>query len=243
MAHYVDMHAHYLAGIDDGAETVDMGVEMVHRVCELGFMTLIATPHQRAGMYMPSANEIQDARAALVRAVDEANGTSPNSPRIELAAENYWDDVFQERLTTKKLPSYPGDRAFLFEVPTSVMPVGIDQTLFQIRVSGQLPVMAHPERYREIQSDLGRAEALGRSAALLVDLGAVAGAYGRIQKKTARKMLMEGLAHAVATDVHKPADARAAAKGMAWIDKKLGRQTLDTLLEVNPRHILSGSLP
>ena len=82
--------------------------------------------------------------------------------------------------------------------------------------------MAHPERYLAIQKDLGRAEALGRTAALVVDLGALDGAHGRAEMKTARRLLEEGLAHAAATDIHSPDDQRAIAAGMAWIRKRLG---------------------
>ena len=49
------------------------------------------------------------------------------------------------------MPAYPGDKAFLFEVHPQFMPPNIDSELFQIRVKGRLPVMAHPERYVEIQ--------------------------------------------------------------------------------------------
>jgi protein-tyrosine phosphatase len=160
-----------------------------------------------------------------------------------LAAENYWDEVFHERLSRGGLPCYPGERAFLFEVNPQIMPPRIEHALFEMRVAGRLPVMAHPERYLAIQEDVGRAEALGRSAALLVDLGAVDGAHGRPARKLARRLLEEGLAHAAASDVHTAEDQRAVAAGMAWIRKRLGPPALDRLLGDNPRAILSGELP
>jgi len=72
------------------------------------------------------------------------------------------------------------------------MPPRIEHTLFEIRLTGRLPVMAHPERYQAIQDDPGRAEAIGRSAALVMDLGALDGAHGRPAMKAARKLVEEG---------------------------------------------------
>lgn len=239
MERYVDLHAHFLPELDDGARTAELGLQMVESLVALGFGVLHATPHQRAGMFMPSRAAIDAQHGALSAAATAREPTLS----VGLAAENYWDEVFHARLSQGGLPCYPGERAFLFEVNPQMMPPRIENTLFDIRVGGRLPVMAHPERYLAIQEDVSRAEAIGRSAALLVDLGALDGAHGRPAKKTARRLLEEGLAHAAASDVHSPEDQRAVASGMAWIRKRLGLPVLEQLLAHNPRAILSGELP
>ena len=102
------------------------------------------------------------------------------------------------------------------------MPTGLENELFQLRVAGMLPVMAHPERYVAIQRDVDLAERLGRHAVMMVDLGALDGAHGRAEMKTARKLVQEGLAHAAATDIHRPDDQKGIGAGMAWIRKQRG---------------------
>ncbi len=239
MGRYVDLHSHYLPALDDGAATAEASLQMVTAVASLGFTHLCATPHQRAGMFMPAREAIDEAYATALSAV------ASQFPQLELglAAENYWDDVFHDRLRSGGLPCYPGGRAFLFEVNPRFFPPRIEAALFEIRVSGRLPVMAHPERYDAIQNDITRAEAVGRSAALVVDLAAIEGAHGRKEMKTVRRLLEEGLAHAAATDVHRPEDHAAVAAGMTWIGKHLGASALDRLLADNPRRILAGELP
>ncbi len=103
--------------------------------------------------------------------------------------------------------------------------------------------MAHPERYAPIQRDISLAEKLGRHAALMVDLGALDGAHGRAEMKTARRLVLDGLATAAASDIHRPADQTSVAAGMAWIRKQLGTAALDRMLEENPRRLLAGDLP
>jgi protein-tyrosine phosphatase len=123
------------------------------------------------------------------------------------------------------------------------MPPALENELFQIRTQGYLPVMAHPERYVAIQRDPSLAERLGRHAAMLIDLGALEGAHGKGEMKAARRLVLDGLAHAAASDIHRPADGKAVAGGMAWIRKQRGADMLDLMLDENPRHLLAGELP
>jgi protein-tyrosine phosphatase len=236
---YVDLHAHFLAGLDDGARDAEGALRMVNALASLGFERLQATPHQRAGMFMPAREAIDAALASLRSAVADAG----LEVALGLGAENFWDEVFHERLAARAVPTYDGGRAFLFEVNPQLMPARLAQTLFQIRVSGLLPVMAHPERYHAIQQDVSRAEEIGRTAALLVDLGALDGAHGRAEMKAARRLVEEGLAHSATSDLHSPEDQRPVAGGMAWIRRHLGPARLSQLLDENPRRILAGDLP
>ena len=239
MPHFVDLHAHYLPGIDDGSPDVETSVAMTSAAVAMGFSHLIATPHQRAGMYLPTAEQITAATGELTRALAQNKADL----KLEVAAENFWDGVFHDRLAAHAVPSYPGNKAFLFEVEPSLMPPRIEDVLFQIRVAGYLPVMAHPERYRAIRSDIALAEKLGRSAALLVDLAALDGSNGWTEKRVARRLVEEGLAHAVATDMHTLKGAKQAAAGLDWIRKRMGDDACERLLGINPRRILAGDLP
>lgn len=239
MAGFVDLHAHFLPALDDGAKDIETGAAMVRGLIALGFSHLHATPHQRARVFLPDNLQIQAAFAAIRAAVTG----SDTGISIGLGAENYWDDVFLERLGEGGLTTYNQGPAFLFELNPREMPPRIEDALFRIRLQGRLPVMAHPERYQAIQDDPTRAETLGQSSALVVDLAALEGSHGRAEQKTARHLVQEGLAHAVASDVHSIEDLRAVAGGIAWIRKRLGPEAVDRLLCDNPRRILASDLP
>ena len=241
MSGFVDLHAHYLAGVDDGAPDWDSTVAMVEGVMALGFTHLYATPHQRSGLFLPDLGVVAGAFESLRRLA--LRNAPPTPPEFGLGAENFWDEVLLGRIQAGTIPSYDGGPAFLFEVNPQMMPTGIDGTLFELRLQGKLPVMAHPERYVAIQKQLERADAIGRTAALVVDLGAIEGAHGKLEMRTARALLTGGLVHAVATDIHNPEDLPAIAAGIAWIEKHLGPHALAQLLSENPRRILTGELP
>jgi protein-tyrosine phosphatase len=236
---YVDLHSHILPGLDDGATDTVSSLEMVHALAKLGFSMVYATPHQRAGMFMPLHDAIAAAMASIAAPVTKALPTM----KLDIGAENFWDEVLAERLSTNQVPGYGATRTFLFEVHTSFMPAGLQETLFQIRLAGRLPILAHPERYASIQRSPDSAAELAQKTGLLVDLAAVGGSRGRGEAKVARRLLEEGLAHAAASDMHRPKDEKSIAEGIEWIRKRLGTAALDRLLTDNPRRMLAGELP
>lgn len=240
MAHYVDLHSHYLPSLDDGATSLEMSLQMLRAIASLGFSDLYATPHQRDGMFMPERQKID---AAFAQVSQSLGGGGADGPRLGLAAENFWDGVLMGRLRDRTVPTYGATSAFLFEVNTQMMPAEMETQLFQIRTNGYLPVMAHPERYVSVQRDPGLCEKLGRQAVMLIDLGALEGAHGKAEMKTARRLVLDGLAHAAASDVHRPEDQTSVAAGMAWIRKQRGQSVLDQMLDENPRRTLAGELP
>jgi protein-tyrosine phosphatase len=234
---FVDLHSHVLPGLDDGAPDPEASTAMIQGLADLGFDTIVATPHQKAGQFLPTREAIDLAYAETRERVAGIAVT------MALAAENMWDEVFYERSEAGTIPSYDGGPAFLVEFPLTHLPPGLTEVLFRLRSQERLPVIAHPERYPDLWSDTALVERLGADCALVVDLGAVAGYHGRKRTKAARAWLKAGLIHAVASDAHSPSDVRVAAEGIAWIRKKLGEDALTRLLDDNPRRILSGEHP
>jgi protein-tyrosine phosphatase len=237
---FVDLHSHVLFGLDDGSPDLGTSLTMLEGLRAIGFAEVCATPHQKAGQYLPTREQIDQTYAALGAAVARAHRPLP---LLRLAAENMWDDVFFGRLQRQEIPAYDGGPAFLVELRPSVMPVGLVEHTFRLRMAGRVPVLAHPERYEALWDDARLTDALRRQCAFLVDLPALAGYHGRKECKAARKLVESGLATAAASDAHTPEDVRHAAEGIAWIEKKLGAAAVDRLLRDAPRALLSGDLP
>jgi protein-tyrosine phosphatase len=237
---FLDLHSHILPGLDDGARDAAASLAMIRGLVALGFDTICATPHQKSGQFLPALESIRAAHVATRAAVDEAG----IAVRIGLGAENMWDTVFYERTQARAIPSYDEGRAFLFELPvTASLPTGLEEHVHRLRMAGYLPVLAHPERYQPLWQAPALVERLAAQCALVVDLGAVAGYHGRPQGKLARRLIEQGTAHAVASDVHTPEDVRVAAEGMMWIRKQVGEAALVRLLDENPRRIVAGEHP
>ncbi len=236
---FVDLHSHVLPGIDDGAPDEVTSTAMLRGLAAIGFDTVCATPHQYAARFMPSREQIDAAHDATRQRISDL--AIPLD--LPLAAENMWDTVFFERAQAAEIPAYGNGPAFLMEWPTAQVPVGLFEQLFEWQRRGTLPVLAHPERYRPLWKDWELVERLRQYCALVVDLGAVAGRHGRKPGKLARKLLKEGVAHAVASDAHTVADVAIAESGIAWIRDNLGPRAVTRLLDDNPRRIVAGEHP
>ncbi len=236
---FADLHSHVLPALDDGSPDLATSMAMLKGLAAIGFDRVSATPHQKASQFMPAREAIDTAYTAT----KDALAASGSKLSLGLAAENYWDDVFYGRTQSQTVPRYDTSRAFLFEISPAEAPPRFEEALFQICVKGLLPVMAHPERYQAFWSDVDRLAKIGAGAALVVDLGAIAGYHGWKVGRVARALLKAGIIHAAASDVHTEADVRAAAEGLAWIKKKLGPGALTRLCDENPRRILAGELP
>jgi protein-tyrosine phosphatase len=236
---FVDLHSHVLPALDDGVGALEDSIALLRQLGAMGFEVVCATPHQKLGSFVPTRAAIDEAYA---RVTGELSARAV-PVELYLGAESFWDELFLERARTDAQPTYTGGRAFLVEIHPQMTPPRLEETLFQIRCRGLLPVLAHPERYAAFWEQPERLERLRGSVALVVDLGALDGAHGPREHKAAQRLVKEGLAHAVATDVHSAVDARSAGAGMAWIKKKLGTETLFRLLSDHPRQILSGELP
>ncbi len=212
---------------------------MIDGLVDLGFSTICATPHQKTGQYLPSLESIRVAHSEVLKEVKERD----YQLRIPLAAENMWDSTLYERMESGQIPGYDDSKVFLMEFVPNQLPVGVFNRIFDLRCKGRLPVLAHPERYSPLWKDLEALEKLASDCAMVVDLGALAGDHGRKQAKYARKMVLEGRAHAAASDAHCIDDIRSAAKGIAWLHKKAGDAAAKRLLATNPAMILEGKHP
>ncbi|MGC4092101.1 MAG: protein tyrosine phosphatase [Polyangiaceae bacterium] len=236
---YVDLHCHFLAGIDDGARSDDEGLQMLQKLAALGFERVVATPHMRPGMF---DNDKRTLQAVFERM--QPRLTSPTLPRTDLSSEHYFDDqVFARILAGDGLP-YPGGKAVLLEFYQVEFPPAVDVCFAKLRRSGILPVIAHPERYQCLWKSLDRLERLvDGGAAALLDTAALAGKYGSVPQRCAEQILERELYHAACSDAHRPADVDAVAAGIKRIKKLYGDDECEFLFKTGPNELLAGRLP
>ena len=236
MGNYIDLHCHVLPGLDDGAKDVEAAVQLVGQLEQLGFDKICPTPHQKQGSWTPEADEISRATDQLREALARVGSGVDILPP---AGENMWDGLFLERLDGD-FPMYPGQKAFLVEFSPQAVPPMLKERFFEFRLKGWLPVVAHVERYAQLIQDHDRLEDLAQGAALLINLSSLGSWWGG---REARKLVQEGLVHAVATDCHSEVDIEAARKGFKWLRTNMGALATASLLKDNPERIIKGELP
>jgi len=243
MSGYLDIHCHILPGVDDGPSTVDAAVRLLDGMAELGFREIYPTPHHRPGLWTPTTLQTDEARSLLLQAIDQRSPPAGQGDAVPLVHRAAREHLLDESLLAPQeegLTLYPGDHAFLVEFSGGGPPPNLEERLFEFRLRGLLPVIAHVERYPTLTNDTRRIESLANVAALLVNLSSLGGWWwGR----AARKLVKERRVHAGTTDAHGLPDLHACRKGIQWIRSTLGDEGTEQLLLENPRQILAGELP
>ncbi|MCB9591548.1 MAG: protein tyrosine phosphatase [Sandaracinaceae bacterium] len=240
MSHgYVDLHCHYLPGIDDGVRTMEEGLALLRGLGSLGFETVIATPHIRTAMFDNRKPGLERAYGELVDII----GGLPGIPNTGLAAEHYCDDVFWELFTAGQAMPYPGGNAALIEFHYEVWPRRVEDRFFEMQLRGVRPVLAHPERYAALFDTTDPIDAfLEVGTCALLDVMSLVGRYGRHTQRAAERMLEEGVYYAACTDAHRPGDVELVEEAIGRLRSLAGPAEALELLSDNPRRILAGEV-
>ncbi len=236
MTAFVDLHSHLLPGADDGVATEAEALECLRAAVDAGFADIVLSRHQMAGVYSLSAEAAREGRESLQLAAD-AEGIAI---RLHDGAEHYADDVFLGAVASGP-ETIAGGRTLLVEVPMMGMPPFMADMAFRIRVKGFSPLLAHVERYREVIDKPRRGRELAEMGYLLqVNLGSLAGVYGRKVERAARELLDDGQIFCVAGDVHgpkwvAPSWVRGIKELRSWGDAAVRKWLCD-----NPSRVLRG---
>jgi protein-tyrosine phosphatase len=238
MGDFVDLHCHWLPGVDDGVETLEDAVSLLRSLGEIGFARVVATPHMRPGFFDNTAELL---RAAFERTQAQLEPVAA-LPERDLASEHFFDDVVFQRLMQGQGLPYPGGAAVLLEFYDSNFPLRVDQLLSQLRVRGLTPVIAHPERYRVIWDRPSVLDRLIDSGAVaLLDVAALVGKYGRQPQRCAERLLESESYHAACSDAHRVRDVAEVARGIDVIRRRYGDAEVEALFRSGPLEILGGS--
>ena len=221
----IDIHSHLLPGVDDGSRTIENSVEVLTRFGQQGVDVLVCTPHLNASQ---AAEAPHERYASIFEQLIQA---APNRPQLQLGWEIMLD-VPNINLTARYL-CLGDSHAVLVEFPRHGVPRQAPQELFRLRMSGVVPVVAHPERYVGCTPDMVRewrrvGAVVQTDATMLLGNGPMA--------DLAKRLLSEGLVDCLASDNH--GDQRSLATSKAWLEEIGAREQAHILTHVNAGRLL-----
>lgn len=226
----VDMHSHFLPGIDDGATNLEESLKLLAAFEKRGYRKVITTPHIIQDLYANTPETILPV-LEKVRAAWKETGSSME---IEAAAEYFIDDRFIEMLEEGQPLLTLKDKLVLVETGFLNEPAYLREVLFKMRLKGYKPVLAHPERYLYLQTKREKVEELFDSGVYLqLNTMSLGGYYGPPALKLAEWMIEQGFVHFLGSDCHRTKHLEPLEKAyQSKPFKKLREQTLlnDTLL-------------
>jgi protein-tyrosine phosphatase len=240
MRGFVDLHSHWIAGIDDGCRTPAEGIELLRKLHAAGFDVVAATPHMRPGMFENDRAALTSAYEAMTAHRDAALAGGVKLPEVHLGSEHFFDDVVFKRLVGGAALPFPGGRrTTLVELPPSAFPAALQARLFDLRRAGLTVLIAHPERYQPVWKDTSAVEPLlDAGAHLQLDVQSLVGKYGRMAQKTAEKLLEEDAYEVAASDAHKPSDVEDVVRSIGRLEELVGKDETRRLLADAPRALI-----
>ncbi|HQR39292.1 MAG TPA: phosphotransferase [Blastocatellia bacterium] len=233
----VDLHAHIIPGLDDGAKTLEDSVDMCRQAAADGTEIMVATPHRFDGVH---ANPpVEELRSRL----DEVQQAVGDSIRLVLGCELHFTHQIVEQLCeSREAIPINGGPYVLVEFPPFAIPAGCENAIYGMMSAGFKPVIAHPERNHEVQERPDRYYNLAELGLLgQIDAGSLLGKFGRPAEQTARLLLECNLGHAVSSDTHSPRRRRPGlSAAREHVRTLVGDETATALFDTNPRAIVHG---
>lgn len=196
----VDVHSHFLPGIDDGAVDVAESLLLLKAFEERGYEKIITTPHIIQDLYQNTPETIFPVLEVIRKALKE----SRSKLQIDAAAEYYIDDRFIEWVDADAPLLTLKDKFILVETGFLNEPVYLREVLFKLRLKGYKPILAHPERYLYLQTKPEKLEELFDSGVYLqLNTMSLGGYYGKPAQDFAKMMIEKEYVHFLGSDCHR----------------------------------------
>ncbi len=233
----IDIHAHILPLLDDGAKSIFESLSMCKTAVNNSIEAIIATPHFYKYEEIRRASRLRDDRISQLQSYLDANKCPIT---IYPGFEVYCNEEIAQITDFSDFTINKGRYMlceFNFFEPDSLV---IMQIIDHIAKRGVVPIIAHPERYTAFMEDYEALNYFGRWGVLYqLNAGSFTGVYGNGEKRLAITMLQCGFCDFIATDAHSPHNRSTNLKELV-IDSQIDFASgeIEIMTEVNPRKIL-----
>ena len=241
----IDIHSHIVFGVDDGPRTREESLALLQEAFSQGVRTIVSTSHRRKNMFeTPEEVIMENFKEIQALAQQELPDLT-----ILYGAEIYYSEDALEKLESKQIPTLNDTQYALIEFSSRTPYWEIRNALSKILLLGIKPVIAHIERYAELESNEKRVKEL-------IDMGCYTQINSssvlkprlfrdkyRLFKKRAQYFLSHNLVHCVASDMHNLTSRPPYMKqAFTLIKQQYGEKKAQELFMANPQFIISNKI-
>ena len=222
MSGFVEMHGHFVYGVDDGAQDQEAMFRLLDQYVKKGVTTAYATSHQSPGMKTFD-------QAAYLAHLDEARRyCEEQGYDLELlpGAELMWSPMMILPVQSRSLPTLGDTASVLVEFLPNSRVRDIEYAVRLLTENGYLPILAHIERYSRLTVRALRELREKYPVRCQVNCAAVLGDVGLFRRYRVQRCLREKLVDFVSSDAHdalsRPVQTKKAYK---ILKQRFGRET------------------
>lgn len=195
----IDIHSHILPGIDDGSKSIEMTLDMIKRAEREGIENIVATPHFRRGCFDVTYNEVKE----LVLKINKLLESEGIDIKVHAGQEVYFSERIIDDFEKGIIGTINDGKYMLLEFPMRKIPKEAADYMYELKLRGVTPIIAHPERYSEVISNVEVLnQFIDEGCLFQLNAGSVRGDFGKDVKKTAEKLIKYGVYAFIGSDAH-----------------------------------------
>ena len=235
----IDFHNHILPNVDDGSDSLEMSLFMLRHAAEQGITDVVNTVH-----YQHSKVETEDISFKRIKKEVNSLQTELDNHDIPVKLHCGAEVFFLPNLLEIKddpLATFLHGKYMLIEFQVHQIPRIQKQKLFDLKMAGVTPIIAHPERYKQVQEDIKIvAEWLGAGCLIQIDAGSPLGYLGSGSQLASERIIKNGWCQVLGSDSHdKKKRNFCLAESVDLIRNWIGDR-VDCMVKENPKLILKG---
>lgn len=195
----IDIHCHILPCIDDGSKDIEMSLEMLKIAEEDGINKIIATPHFYRGYFENDYKEVLKKIEELNTVAKEKNIGVEILPGQEIFLDNYTLQYYKDGI----VKGLNDTNYMLIEFSPNTLPSNAIDIIYELKLKGIKPIIAHPERYSYVIDDITLLNRfIEENCFFQLSSGSITGVFGKKIQKTSMQLIKHGICDFVASDAH-----------------------------------------
>lgn len=200
----LDLHVHILPAVDDGPDNSKESLKMAETASKKNIKRIVATPHFRGQIF--SVPKIKTKIRELQGQIDKRN----LELKIFPGSEVFISQDLGLKLEKNKIISLNNSHYVLVEFPFGKIPDYLGEVIYDLKIMNYNLIIAHPERYLPVISDIGCLHKLLQKDNIFaqLNLGSLRGKYGSKIKKTAVKLIKNNFIQFLGSDAHSQAQMK-----------------------------------
>lgn len=196
-----DIHSHILFDVDDGSKSLEESIELLKKMKEVGFNNVVLTPHYIKGSEYASENKEKRHKFEQIKEELENRNIDIN---IYLGNEIFINHEIYELIKNGSIHTINNTRYILVELPFHNQIVNLEDIIYELKIKGLIPIIAHPERYSYFQSNYKEVDRLKEEGFLFQgNYASILGYYGKESQKLLKYMLKKQYIDYLGTDIHR----------------------------------------
>lgn len=196
-----DIHSHLLFDVDDGARNIEETITLLKSLKDLGFNNVILTPHYIENSEYNCNNKEKNRKFHEIKTELEKENIDIN---IYLGNEIFINDNIYELIKTGEIHTLNNTRYILIELPFYNEIINLEDMIYELKIKGLKPIIAHPERYSYFQDNYKEVDRLREEGFLFQgNYASILGYYGKESQKLLKYMLKKQYIDYLGTDLHR----------------------------------------